>query len=687
MLALRTMIAAAYASAAASAPVAAISSVMVLINAEGVLPGAHNRSLIDSSSTAGTVSASIDIAQGTFTPFTGVSSPSSRSAYSSATFNGSSFILVPSSSNLAVGTGDFTLETWIRFTSIPTGANIAPICQSDNIGSSTNNKFWLGYTNGVLQLGQHSTSNKITCTWAPTTGIWYHVAVVRDSGSVRMYINGTSQTVTNATQFSGVDFAQNGWSIGGMSTPYYLNGLLSSFRFTKGNVIYSASFTPSTIPLTAVSGTAILAFNNNAIEDRSTNKFTLANTGVTVSTLTPFTPDTGVGSVFFGGANANWLSIADSAGLNMDSSDFTVEAWIWPGPTNTALGFSTIMAKRANMATFGSFLLGYSTPGLLPQVNATTNGSSWGIAVTGTVAMTASAWNHIALTRSGSTWRVFVNGAVSLTATLAGAIPSNNSPMTISAASAAGHFDASGSYPMIGYLSNFRVVKGTAVYTSAFTRPTSPVTAISGTTALLNFGNAGIIDWVGKTDIMTVGSSVTATTAVATDAAVKYGSNSLRITTGNYLSLSHNPGIAFGTGNFTIEAWINISSVAAINTIYSQRSPDTAGKGFEIRVGTNSKVLVFDVGSNLLVGTRDIAPNTWVHIAVCRSGSTCRLFVDGVLDATNASATWNITNTTAALGLGPSGSGYNGYIDDFRIVNTALYTSTFTPPTAAFATS
>ena len=45
-----------------------------------------------------------------------------------------------------------------------------------------------------------------------------------------LYINGTSQSVTNQTSLSGISFSQNGLSIGAISTPYYLNGNISLFR-------------------------------------------------------------------------------------------------------------------------------------------------------------------------------------------------------------------------------------------------------------------------------------------------------------------------------------------------------------------------------------------------------------------------------------------------------------------------
>lgn len=174
-----------------------------------------------------------------------ISTTQSKFAGSSGLFPGSSYISAAASSLFFVGTGDFTVETWVYFNSVPTGSTIAPICQSDAVGVSSNNKWWFGYTAGTLRLGRHSTSNAAYCSWSPTTGVWYLLAVQRKSGTVNIYIDGVSQTITNNTIFSGVSFSQNGFVIGAISTPNYFNGYLDDFRLTVPVARLSSSYTPS----------------------------------------------------------------------------------------------------------------------------------------------------------------------------------------------------------------------------------------------------------------------------------------------------------------------------------------------------------------------------------------------------------------------------------------------------------
>ena len=81
--------------------------------------------------------------------------------------------------------------------------------------------------------------------------------------------------------------------------------------------------------------------------------------------------------------------------------------------------------------------------------------------------------------------------------------------------------------------------------------------------------------------------------------------------------------------------------------------------------------------------------NTWYAMAVDRSGSTLRMYVDGSVVATSATYGWNIPNKTGALTIGiiPSVGAWdlNGWIDELRITKgVARYAGAYTPATAEF---
>ena len=87
---------------------------------------------------------------------------------------------------------------------------------------------------------------------------------------------------------------------------------------------------------------------------------------------------------------------------------------------------------------------------------------------------------------------------------------------------------------------------------------------------------------------------------------------------------------------------------------------------------------------NVLLGTKNLCDNKWHHVAVTRSGTTLRIFVDGVQDGSVTNSTnWGTHNSGAPrLHIGSqNGTGdYDGYLSNFRILKgTALYTSDFSP--------
>jgi len=177
---------------------------------------------------------------GTGTSWTGLAGNKAVGAMTSCTFssanqgsivfNGtSSTVYYPSNTNYSFGTGNFTLES---FVTLNVATSNKPIAQNDAVGVSQNDKWWLAYDASApgLRLGRHFTSTNSYCAWSPVSGQWYHVAAVRSSNLIYLYINGVSQAVTNQPGMSGVSFSQNGLTIGAISTPYYWNGNIANFR-------------------------------------------------------------------------------------------------------------------------------------------------------------------------------------------------------------------------------------------------------------------------------------------------------------------------------------------------------------------------------------------------------------------------------------------------------------------------
>lgn len=149
---------------------------------------------------------------------------------------------------------------------------------------------------------------------------------------------------------------------------------------------------------------------------------------------------------------------------------------------------------------------------------------------------------------------------------------------------------------------------------------------------------------------------------------------------GDYLTATVTGG--FGSGDFTLEFWYY--KIANTGMLFNSRSSGTSANGFDIRHNlevTTDFVFLFSAAT--------ISTNQWVHVAITRSGTTLRRFINGTLNGSTTTST-NYSGTDFKIGGSPHGNvGYlTGYIDDVRVtVGTARYTASFTPPTAAFPDS
>jgi hypothetical protein len=234
-----------------------------------------------------------------------------------------------------------------------------------------------------------------------------------------------------------------------------------------------------------------------------------------------------------------------------------------------------------------------------------------------------------------------------------------------------------------GYITGFRLVKGTAVYTSNFTPSTAPLTAITNTSILANFSNAGIYDASGQNNLTTLGSAQVSTTTS------KWNTTSMKFNgTTDYLNLLSSPGFSFGTGSFTIEAWVyNTSSSAVAKNIFGHWAVSPESYQFYLSTVNRLTWQIYNQSSTNSASL-DVPLNTWTHVSWSKSGTTSYLHINGVLQNTVTGVT-NSANggEVPRVGAGQSaGQLFPGYIQDLRITKgIARYdASNFSVPTTEF---
>lgn len=414
---------------------------------------------------------------------------------------------------------------------------------------------------------------------------------------------------------------------------------------------------------------------NNTFLDSSANNFTITRIGsATQGAFSPFAlsgsdynPSTNGGSVYFDGSS--YLNCPSSlSAFQFGSGAFTVECWFYrSGNGSNPTFLEAIVDFRSTDTTSTNFSIG-----TISTNQIVTYGLPSGTSNTSRGSFTPNAWNHLAVVNDGTSFLIFVNGS-QIYSVSKGA--SNYTEYNCRIGTG-----LTGAYTFNGYISNLRVIKGNAVYTSNFTPPTAPVTAISGTSLLCNFTNAGIFDNAAKNDLVTVGSSQ------VSSAQVKFGTGSMLFNgTTDYLILRPNSFFNLGTGDFTVEAWIFQTATNTYPSLLEIGSHQLTDSILFILNEAGPRVYsgaFYSIGNSYSL-------NTWNHIAFTRQSGVLKTFVNGASNA-GVSFTNNITNQTSVsiaypVSLGGSGYFFPGYIDDLRITKgVARYTSNFTPPTQAF---
>ena len=174
----------------------------------------------------------------------------------------------------------------------------------------------------------------------------------------------------------------------------------------------------------------------------------------------------------------------------------------------------------------------------------------------------------------------------------------------------------------------------------------------------------------------------------------KFGDSSLLLDgSGDYADLVNNVDFAFDGTDFTMECFVRFNSLASSAMLLSKYSTSASTAQYYLQFGDGVLAFVWydDTLTVRSIVSNSVAPviNQWYHVAVDRVGDHMRLYLDGVVEAENASAEAFRGNSGLAFSMGrrnhTSPFYLNGWLDEVRITKgTARYQGAFTPPTAPF---
>ena len=346
-----------------------------------------------------------------------------------------------------MGTDDFTCECWIYSTSTSGTQNVFQVFAG---GSKYYGIYWNGSSLRFYIAGSGGAEISAGDV-VMGTNRWIHVALVRDSGTLRAFIGGT-QVVTGSVS---ANIDEDGYvAYVGRHQPSNngFTGYMQDFRIYRGVAKYTNNFIPaSTDP-------DILPDSPSGIATKS--KLTKITEGAISFT------SNGVAT-----GQSDYLNAGTSSDFTIGSSgNFTVECFIYP----------TSVSDTAVFGIGASSQLGYRIINGSPYMYV---GSSGGVLNTGTIPKDK--WTHIAVTRSGGTLYSFIDGV------LADSV-ANTTAISASGGTGEGFFIGAANlsaasppqYGFTGQISNFRFINGIALYTSDFAVPTAPLTNVTNTKLL-----------------------------------------------------------------------------------------------------------------------------------------------------------------------------------------------------------
>ena len=572
-------------------------------------------------------------------------------------------------------TSTFTIESWVYQEARGSNNGI------DGNAASIISK-WVYFNFGIDDSGHlhghhySGSQHNLETTATVPLKTWTHVALVVTGAQIKLYINGTLGATGT---WYGMQAATALAGIGGsnQSHPEKFTGYMHDIRVSD-NARYTTNFTPANA-LTTDSNTDLL-IGKLQVRDLSSNSVALTLQGDVK--VVPFNTSTGDNSLYSEadhGASVYFGGFGDGINLNGDAefafgtNDFTVEFWVYP---------LTRAATEAQLVDFrgssgnGTYTLLY----LDNQYN--TNDIIYyhqgGARITSS-AILDNAWSHVALTRSGNDVKLFVNGiqeGSTFTNSLTQLVGTNGPRF--------GSYHNT-AYALTGYMSDIRILNGTAAYTSNFTPPTAPLTAVTNTKFLLN-PETSISDLSQKSAITCIADAATSTTQV------KFaGTKSIYLDgTGDFLQSSESVNIA---GDWTIEGWYYFTTLAADHSFFTIGDSASQANSMEFlyRGASINELRFYNMGggySNQHTPPSDFLANNWIHIAVVRSGTgtnNIKAYINGTQSGTGKTSNNDLigkVNIGTELYNGAGSWFTQGYIQDFRVSSIARYTANFTPPTA-----
>ena len=552
-----------------------------------------------------------------------------------------------------------------------------------------NNAPSISGVNATYDLANDGTATTVTITAADPEGLPITYSIASDtSGNIAAVTQGTGSntnvfTITPSTNtahagtFSLTFRASDGVNLASSAASFTLTFNVTNKKYTTGLF------------------TSVGANNavNTTFDDKSTSNHTITvNGNAHQSTFSPYR--SGGYSMYFDGNDH--FTTAASSDHDFGTGDWTIELWVWlTRHTGTHAPYAgnryrliTNNIGSPGGAEYISIGNDHASdgPGYLCATAGV--GSPYDSDIIASGQVPVEQWVHCAFSKASGTLKIFQNGTqvASVSDTQSWDF-SNTSGMSINKAgwNTAEYFH--------GYQRDFRITKGVGRYTSNFTPPEIGSLTADSNTKLLVFDTPYLKDKSATNHAMTPHGNPRLLGYSGIDtgeyAASDHGGSAHFDGNGDGLTITTND-FQF-SGQFTFEGWVYWDGTVPSDwpMIFDTR-PANSGNANALAMSihpTNHKLNFYIASTNHYWGTTGLPKNQWVHTAVVRdSNNDIKIYQNGVQGSGTVNSTATLS-AAAALRIGYNVGNigwWPGNITQFRVSDTARYTSTFTPPTASF---
>lgn len=438
---------------------------------------------------------------------------------------------------------------------------------------------------------------------------------------------------------------------------------------------------------------------NTPLEDKSSNNHTITydNGGARACSHHPYYRhwciDFRIGSV-----QAYYLTMPYSQSyFDWWTTDYTLEYWVyvdsWTGISyNDGVDHPTAFGHRTPTSTTDYWSFGPLADGSVRFYYF--NGAAVTTMTTSTGLVKLNQWHHLAMTKTGGVVKIFVDGEEEFTGSVEGTPQSDNTG-TLS-------LGAGNSTYFRGCISNLRIVKGTSIYPGSFIVPRDNLEVVANTQLLIAHANR-FMDSSPNNITLTV-TNYPRINDFNPFKLQEFVPNQNRgsLDFQGRVNESINTPIAsmhLEDGDFTVECWIYKRDTPATDVIADTRATVGNGPAGWLLYSVSSGVIGFFVqvgltgypawGASALVSA-PINTHEWVHVAVVRHNGVITFYTNGVAGNTKAYSGRIQAQRAGHLGISvstsPNPGTWGGHITEFRIEQTAKYTSNFTPPTEPIET-